>query len=340
MTFWPSAIVSPPTSTSRVAGQVLHRCGQPQQLVHRRAHRGRVVEQHGPLVGSLVQQFEGPAQQTGGRVVAAGDHGEHEPDDPLLVDRPLRSEPRHQVLARLGPQPGDELARVGDELGQRLGRRHEVAGRVRGDDGVGPGVEATPVGARDPEVVGHEEAGQRLEEDLDDVDLAAPGVTDAVQAGIDELDDPGLEGRHPARSHGLGHETPHRSVVGWVHHHDRGGTVLEQVHDVGIQGEAPRRGEGGGVAHRVEHVLEARQHDELAVVGIDGPVHRVVVAQPPVVVPGIPPGVPTAEAIGPGAYVGRAHGAAPRKSRWTVWWALRARAAGDSSPSGRAGADA
>ena len=122
----------------------------------------RVGGQPGSLLGRAVEQIEPDAEQPGGGVVAAGDHGEREAQDPQRVDPGAVAgldQVRDGVVAGIGAAPLDQRGEVLVDLGHACPTRRATSPVARcGDDAVHPAVEADAVCFGHAEVVGDDEA--------------------------------------------------------------------------------------------------------------------------------------------------------------------------------------
>ena len=227
-----------------------------------------VLEEQSTLIGPGGKQFGRAAEQPGGGVVAAGDHGEREAEDPqqghLVASVTGRDEVADGVVAGLAAPAFDEAREVLEELTDRIGGGQRVPFRVGGDDGLGPPVEARPIGHRNTEVVGDNHARERLEQLGDDV---APALSAELLDPLDhERPNLGFERDHPPRGEALGDKAAKGRVRGWVEHDHRRGIGEPRGVDVAVvEGQALGRRERGRVARRGEHVGEPRQHPIVAV---------------------------------------------------------------------------
>ncbi|GIS99811.1 MAG: hypothetical protein CM1200mP26_15240 [Acidimicrobiales bacterium] len=190
-------------------------------------HR-RVVRQPAALVGSLVQQDRRPAEQAGRGVVAAGHHGEGKPQDPHDRDGVLTH--GHQladhVVFRFDAATFDEVGEVGQQVHDA--RRRVVCAALGGSghDLLGPLVEVEAVLGGDAKVVGHHEAGERLEQLGHDV--AATVLVDPFEAVDDEGSDVALDVGNLAGREARADQPPERRVVRRVEEDERG--RLPHVH--------------------------------------------------------------------------------------------------------------
>ena len=300
------------------AGEALDRGGQAEQLLERHLHRHLPGGQPRPLGRVGGQQLHRAAEQPGGGVVAAGDHGEDV------------AEHRDQAVLVVGPSGGDEVGdRVGAgvverraapplhqrrEVGQHLpggvGRGEGVAGAAGRDDRLGPAVEGDPVLLGHPEVVRHHHARQRLEQRLHHV----PAVGQRGQPLPHERADVRLEVGDLARGEPARDQLAERRVRRRVLHHQRrlgqaDGLDLAVRRRQALRGGERLRVHGGGqdVGVPGQYVVVP-----LRVLGRDHVVHRVVGAQRGVLAPGVGPAVGSAwcERHRPDAHAG--HAGAPR----------------------------
>ena len=275
----------------RGAGEALHRAGEAQQLVDGVGDAPGVVEQQGALVEMGREQLSRTAEHAGGGVVAAGHHGEGEAEDPQQRHGVATLAGGHEladgVVPRFAAAGLDERGEVVEQFGDGVGGREHVAAGVGGHDGVGPGVEPGAVGLGHAQVVGHDHAGQRLEQLGDDI--APARGPQPLEALDDEGAHGGLQPGYPPGREAAGHEAAELGVLGGIeHHHGAGLGEAGRVDVAVVEGEPLSRREGGGVAGRREHVGEAREHEVVAVVHV---VDRVGVTQRGVHRVGVAPGL-------------------------------------------------
>jgi len=261
------------------ARKALHRRRQPQELLDGALHACRLLAQQRALRGVAREQLGRHPEQAGRRIVAPGHHRERHAEQLRRRHRPAVEfrvhEGRDHVVGRVAAALLDQCSEIGEEFADGVLGTEDVAGRVGGDDGVTPRVEAVAIGLGHTERMGDDEARQRLEQFGDDIGLAH------LAQPFDPLDDEGPDERSD-RAHLPGRETRRGElaqgrVVGRVHHHD-GRFDAEFLHLAVAEGQALCGGEGREVDGRLHHVVEARQHPVVAAVGLHL-VHGIVVAQ-------------------------------------------------------------
>jgi hypothetical protein len=270
------------------AGETLDGRGQPEQLLDRVRDQRGIAGEPRTLVRVGVQELGRAAQQTGGRVVATGDHREGEPEDPhrrQSVPIGCLHQLGHHVVGGVRTPPLDQLGEVGEQLGDRVAGEERIAQCVRGHDPAGPGVEALPVDVGHTEIAADDEARKRLEQRRDDV--AAAGLAQPVDPLGAELAYVGLEPGHLSWGEAADDEPPERAVVRRVEEHHRADLVQPGRRELAVGEREPLRGGIGlGVERGRGDVVVARQHPVVPVVDV---VHRVVLAQRGVHAERVPP---------------------------------------------------
>ncbi|MCP9954032.1 hypothetical protein LUX39_41745 [Actinomadura madurae] len=275
--------------TRRGAGERLHRCLQAEELHQRVRDQGRVGRQPLALDVVAVEKRHAVRDQVAGRVVAARDHDEAEPEDvPVGQALPVHLRGRQradQVVGRIGAARGDHVGEVGEHL--RHGRLRVVPQRreaepvvLQGRQRAHPRIEPRAVRLGDAQQVGQCEGRDGRRE----VTVQVRGIAlrrlalHQPDPGAGELAEKVLQGGDPARGETVADQAPQDGVPRRIQHHDRGGEA-QRADLVRIERQTLRGRERVRVSRRRPDVLEARQRPERRIVVV---MDRVVVPEPPV----------------------------------------------------------
>ena len=237
----------------------LDRRVEPQSLLDRRRHQGRIGPERSERLGVRQQLVDSVTDQVG-RGLGAGREQEDRYRQDLVLGEPIVAvrgddEARDEVLSGVGPARGDQCSEVIEQhLVRGFGRPQLFEGRVGFEDGHQCGhmvADLGPVGGRDAQHLADDRDRQRLGDQFHEI--AASCIGQLVEAAIDQFGDPRLQFLDRSRGECPADQAPLAGVTRRVEAQHRQRALVDAP-GLAFSSERQLRGVGaseGGVGHSV-----------------------------------------------------------------------------------------